>query len=94
MLFGLASAQTPAAAFSGTPTTGQAPLTVKFTDQSTGSPHWLGMVFQRRDVHSALDSGERECRGVGKIHAQQRRDAGWQHRPDGWLGQRRQSIGE
>jgi len=39
MLFGLASAQTPAAAFSGTPTTGQAPLTVKFTDQSTGSPH-------------------------------------------------------
>jgi PKD repeat protein len=38
MLFGIASAQTPVAAFSGMPRTGQAPLNVTFMDQSTGSP--------------------------------------------------------
>jgi PKD repeat protein len=34
-----ANAQTPAAAFHGTPTSGNIPLTVAFTDQSTGSPN-------------------------------------------------------
>ena len=45
MLFGFASAQTPAAAFNGTPTSGTAPLTVSFTDQSTGSPTGWAWYF-------------------------------------------------
>ena len=34
-----ANAQAPAAAFSGMPTSGIVPLTVAFTDQSTGTPN-------------------------------------------------------
>ena len=44
-LIPIVSAQAPTAAFSGTPTTGQAPLTVAFTDQSTGSPTGWAWFF-------------------------------------------------
>jgi hypothetical protein len=45
MLFGFASAQTPVAAFSGMPRTGQAPLAVTFVDQSIGSPTGWAWYF-------------------------------------------------
>ena len=35
----------PIAAFTGTPTTGPAPLTVQFTDVSTGTPTWWAWYF-------------------------------------------------
>jgi PKD repeat protein len=44
-LVGFASAQTPTAAFNGTPTSGTVPLTVSFTDQSTGSPTGWAWYF-------------------------------------------------
>ena len=43
------NAQAPTAAFSGTPTTGTAPLAVTFTDQFDRQPHRLGLVFRRRN---------------------------------------------
>jgi hypothetical protein len=45
MLFSIASAQIPAAAFNGKPTSGLVPLNVKFTDQSTGSPSGWAWYF-------------------------------------------------
>jgi PKD repeat protein len=45
LLVGTASAAAPTAAFSGTPTSGPAPLTVDFTDQSTGSPTGWAWFF-------------------------------------------------
>ncbi|MCK9593324.1 MAG: PKD domain-containing protein, partial [Methanoregula sp.] len=44
-LFGFASALPPTAAFNGTPLSGTAPLTVSFTDQSTGSPTGWAWYF-------------------------------------------------
>jgi PKD repeat protein len=45
ILFGCASAQVPTAAFSGTPTSGTVPLTVTFTDTSTGTPAGWAWFF-------------------------------------------------
>ena len=45
MLFGIVSAQIPIAGFSGMPTIGQGPLTVTFTDQSTGNPTGWAWYF-------------------------------------------------
>src|SRR5665647_827275 len=45
MLFGVASGQTPTAEFDGTPISGTAPLTVTFTDQSTGNPTGWAWYF-------------------------------------------------
>jgi PGF-pre-PGF domain-containing protein len=45
LLIGIASALTPTAAFNGAPVSGTAPLTVSFTDQSTGSPTGWAWYF-------------------------------------------------
>jgi PKD repeat protein len=45
LLIGCAGAQVPAAAFSGTPTSGVIPLSVAFTDQSTGGPTGWAWYF-------------------------------------------------
>jgi PGF-pre-PGF domain-containing protein len=45
LLIGTASAAAPTAAFSGTPTSGAAPLTVTFADASTGSPTGWAWFF-------------------------------------------------
>ncbi|BBL69025.1 sialidase family protein [Methanoculleus chikugoensis] len=45
LLIGTASAAAPEAAFSGTPTTGAAPLAVQFTDQSNSSPTGWAWFF-------------------------------------------------
>jgi len=49
MLFGFASAQVPTAEFSGTPLSGTAPLTVSFSDQSTGIPTGWAWYFGDED---------------------------------------------
>ncbi|MFA7198448.1 MAG: kelch repeat-containing protein, partial [Methanoculleus sp.] len=45
LLVGIATAAAPTAAFSGTPTSGAAPLTVSFTDLSAGSPTGWAWFF-------------------------------------------------
>ena len=45
MLFGFASAQVPTAMFNGTPVSGIAPMTVTFTDESTGNPEGWAWYF-------------------------------------------------
>ena len=45
MLTGIAGAQTPIAAFDGTPLSGTSPLTVRFNDTSTGSPSGWAWYF-------------------------------------------------
>ncbi|WP_250987662.1 Kelch repeat-containing protein [Methanoculleus oceani] len=45
LLIGTASAAAPEAAFGGTPTSGVVPLTVDFTDQSTGDPDGRAWFF-------------------------------------------------
>ena len=47
LLSGIAGAQAPLAAFGGTPVSGASPLTVAFTDSSTGQSDRMGMVFRR-----------------------------------------------
>ncbi len=48
-----AAGQAPVAAFTGSPTTGSAPLTVQFTDQSSGSPTSWSWNFGDRKTSTA-----------------------------------------
>ena len=62
LLSGIASAQTPLAAFGGTPVSGASPLTVTFTDSSTGSPTGWAWYFGDENFAGFMDTADRECR--------------------------------
>ena len=57
----------PVAAFSGTPTLGIVPLTVAFTDASSGGPTGWTWYFGDEPYTDSMGTSDVECRLVGKI---------------------------
>src|SRR5690606_9657539 len=68
LLIVTASAAAPTAAFSGTPTSGTAPLTAQFTDTSTGSPNGWPWFFGYESYYQAW-AQVNACPGWTKRHS-------------------------
>lgn len=67
LLVGFAGAAAPEAAFSGTPISGTAPLTVDFTDESTGIPTGRAWFFGDESYTQAWteETGDSQWSGRG-----------------------------